>query len=177
MRNIETCPTCMGEGQVVEHACKTCNGQGINRTEQEVEVNIPKGIREEHSLTMSGMGNAVKGGTSGNLIISITESTHKDFIRNNNDLKYKVKLTYPSLVLGDKVEIPTIDGSNIRVTIPEYSNVGDNLRIPNKGLNIINNEGKRGDLIINLDIEIPKQIDDETRELLNKLKNIKESVA
>ena len=73
-----------------------------------------------------------------------------------------LKLSYPQLVLGDKIEVPTIEGKKIRVSIPPYSNVGDNLRIVNKGLNGMNQE-TRGDKIIILDIEMPKEISDEEK--------------
>lgn len=176
MQNVEQCSVCSGQGYVVENTCRECSGNGILRKEQEMSVDIPRGMKEENSLVYNGMGNAVKSGQPGKLVIGITELPHSHFVRMNNDLKLNLKLTYPELVLGGKVELPVIDGGKIRVTIPEYSNIGDNLRINNKGLFPIN-EDRRGDMIINLDIDMPKQISDEERNIINNLKNLNEKVA
>lgn len=176
MQSIETCHVCNGEGTVVEHVCGDCHGNGVVRKEQEVSIDIPRGIREEHSLTYNGMGNAIKSGQPGKLIITITELPHNNFVRVNNDLKLNLKLSYPDLVLGNKIELPVIDGNMIRINIPEYSNVGDNLRITNKGLFEINSD-RRGDMIITLDIDMPKKITDEEKEIIINLKNIKQKVA
>ena len=104
------------------------------------------------------MGHSVKGGNPGRLIVKVMTKKHDHFVRNGNDLRYNLKLTYPQMVLGDKVEIPVISGGKIRVTIPPHSNVGDNLRIVNKGLNSVN--GSVGDMLITLDIKIPEELTD-----------------
>jgi len=82
-----------------------------------------------------------------------------------------LKLTYSQLVLGDKVDIDTIEGGKIRVTIPEHSDVGTNLKVQNKGLKPYGKDN-RGDMMINLAISIPKQISETTREMLTKLKDL-----
>lgn len=175
MQNIEQCHHCNGDGYTYANTCNTCQGQGIQRSEQEISVDIPAGVIDGTALNYHGMGNAIRGGNSGKLIINITELSHKDYVRNGNDLKYNIKLTYPQLVLGDKVEIPTIDGTTIKIHIPEYSKIGDNLRINGKGMKILNSNG-RGDMYISLDVEFPKKISNEEKELLNNLKNINEMV-
>lgn len=91
-------------------------------------------------------------------------------MRNGNDLKINLKLSYPQLVLGHKVEVDTIEGTKIRVTIPPHSDVGTNLRIQHKGLKQFNKD-TRGDLVINLGIIIPNKITAEEKELLLKLNN------
>ena len=170
-----TCPTCQGEGNVVKKVCNSCKGVGVGNKEELITVNIPKGITEQETLQYSGMGNAIKGGTPGSLLIKINIASHEDFVISGNDLKYQLKLSYPQLVMGDKVEVPTIEGGKIRVTIPEYSKIGDNLRIINKGLNNIRNNF-RGAMIIILDIEMPTNIEGEELELIKKLKKIHEGV-
>jgi molecular chaperone DnaJ len=97
------------------------------------------------------------------------EIQHPIFTRNGNDLRVKLKLSYPQLVLGDKVEIETIEGGKIRVSIPEYSDVGTDLRIKDKGMKIHQKEG-RGDLIVTLNIDIPKKLDDDVKEAIIDLK-------
>lgn len=176
MRNVQECDVCEGSGEIFENVCGTCHGRGIENKEEMVEANIPKGIRDGDGLEYAGMGHGVKKGIAGRLIVKIFITKHDDFVRSGDDLRYTLKLKYPQLVLGDKVEIPTIDGGKIRVTVPAYSNVGDNLRIVNKGLNKLNTN-LRGDMIIVLDIDMPKILDDDEKELIIKMKKFHEEVA
>lgn len=171
----QACPTCQGEGRVVKNVCNSCRGLGVDDKEEFITVNIPKGITEQETIQYSGMGNAIKEGIPGSLLIKINIAPHKHFVISGNDLKYQLKLSYSQLILGDKVEVPTIDGGNIRVTIPEYSKIGDNLRITSKGLNNVRNNF-RGSMIIILDIEMPTNIEGEELELIKKLKKIQEGV-
>lgn len=175
--NTQTqCQVCLGEGEVLTDTCGTCNGRGVDTKEEMVSVEIPRGITEQNTLQYAGMGNAIKGGMPGSLFIKISLLSHEHFVRDGNDLKYNLKLTYPQLVLGDKVEIPTIEGNKIRVTVPKYSNIGDNLRISEKGLYLMNTEN-RGSMIIILDIKMPTNIEGEELKLVEGLKKIQEGVA
>lgn len=176
MQNVEPCPHCDGDGTTYAHVCNVCHGSGLQRGEQEITIDIPAGVHDGNMLQYHGMGNSIKNGSSGKLVVMITELTHKKFVRSVNDLKYNVKLTYPQLVLGDKIEVPTIEGTTIKVPVPEYSKLGDNLRINGKGMKHVNADA-RGDMYIVLDIDFPKEITDEERELLNNLKKINEIVA
>ncbi len=172
--SVFECPACEGVGLNYETQCNDCHGNGIKDIEQEVEVVVPSGVESNLTFAMSGKGRAIKSGINGNLHIQIMELPHKVFTRSSNgDLKMNLKLSYSQMVLGDKVEVETIDGL-IRIPIPEFSEIGTNLRIPTKGLNKMTQDG-RGDLTITLSVEIPKSIDDETREVLNKLKDKKTS--
>tara|TARA_R110000803_G_scaffold74903_4_gene139081 strand:+ start:9675 stop:10766 length:1092 start_codon:yes stop_codon:yes gene_type:complete len=175
MNSQTTCHICHGEGKNMKDTCNTCDGRGVDNKEEIISINIPKGISEQESLQYAGMGNAIKGGTPGSLIIKVTISSHKHFTRSGDDIKYHLKLNYSQLVIGDKVEVPTIEGSKIRVTIPEYSKVGDNLRINDKGLNNLRNKS-RGAMIIILDIEMPTNVEGEELELVKKLKKLYEGV-
>jgi len=127
-------------------------------------------------LKMNGLGHAVKGGTNGDLLIYVKIKEHKSFSRDDSNLNLELKLNYHQLVLGDKVEIPTIEGSKIRFEIPKYSQVGKVIRIPNKGLKQLHNEDARGHMYVTLDIIIPEEIDSETEEIIKKLGEKVESV-
>ena len=168
----QICSRCQGEGRVVKNVCKTCNGAGVSYKEETVSVELPRGISENERLKYTGMGNAVKGGIPGSLIIKVSLLKHNNFEINGNDLKYNLKLSYPQLILGDKVKVPTIEGGEIMVDIPKYSIPGDNLRINKKGLYKLNTD-IRGNMIIVLDIEIPNNIEGEELELIKKLKKLK----
>jgi molecular chaperone DnaJ len=167
-----SCNACDGVGTTYEVKCDTCSGSGVNEVEETIEIDVPHGVFNGMTFVMQGKGHAVRSGQTGDLHINVMELQHKIFARLNNDLKMNLKLSYPQLVLGDKVEIDTIDGGKIRVNIPPLSDVGTNLKIQNKGLKPYEAES-RGDLIINLTIEMPKILSDSEKELLEKLKDLK----
>jgi molecular chaperone DnaJ len=169
IQQASTCNHCQGVGKIYIDKCTVCNSEGIVQTEEVVEVNIPAGIQDGMTLSVEKKGNTVKMGNYGDLLIKIQEMTHDIFTRNGSDLKMTLNLTYPQLVLGDKVEIPTIEGTKIRISIPEYSEVGNNLRIPFKGTKLYGKDG-RGDLIVSLGLNMVKDLDDETKLLIINLK-------
>jgi molecular chaperone DnaJ len=168
IRQVFPCPSCDGSGNTYKETCTSCSGIGVKPIEETIEINIPSGVQEGMTFIMTGKGNSVKNGNSGDLHINVMELQHKIYTRNLNDLKMNLKLSYSQLVLGDKVEIDTIEGRKIRITIPEYSDVGSNLRIQNKGLKAYNKD-TRGDIVVTLGIIIPKEVNEETKELLKKL--------
>lgn len=170
MSQVFTCKICHGDGLIYTNACTTCNSTGLKNVEETIDVNIPSGTPDGYPFVMKGKGQGVKNGETGDLHIVIYEIPHKVFTRNGADLKMTLKLTYTQLVLGDKVEVEMIDGGKIRVPIPEYSDIGDNLRVPTKGLKMFLKD-TRGDLTITLGIEMPKELNESQKEILSTLKN------
>lgn len=168
MKQSFTCPSCQGIGKTYKKACNTCNQTGLKTVDEVVEVEIPTGVQEGMAFVMNGKGDAIKSGECGDLIIKLMELPHDVFVRNGNDLKMNLKISYPQIVLGDKIEIDTIDGKKIRIDVPKFSDVGSNLRVPTKGMKFFRADGV-GDLIITLNVDVPKEIDEETEEILKKL--------
>jgi molecular chaperone DnaJ len=173
MEQISDCHICNGTGTTFKDECKTCSGKGLVKKQELVEVDIPTGVIDGMSFVMSGKGHGIKSGREGNLIIRISEIPHNIFTRVGSELKMKLKLQYHELVLGGKVDINTIEGATIRIPISEYSQVGQNLRIPFKGLRELNTD-KRGDLIVSLDIDMPKSLNDSVKSVIIDLKEIYE---
>jgi molecular chaperone DnaJ len=169
MRQSMPCSKCEGRGKTYTQACGTCSGRGTTEIVETIEVNIPSGVQEGMTFVMAEKGDGIKGGKCGDLLINIQELPHKLYIRNGNDLKLNLKLTYPQLILGEKVEIETIEGGKIRVSIPEYSDVGTSLRIQAKGLKPFKGD-TRGDIVIILGIDIPKKISDDAKASLIEFK-------
>ena len=169
IEEITDCQKCSGSGTTFKDECKNCNGSGLIKQQEVVEVDIPTGVQEGMAFVMAGKGQGVRSGKEGDLIIRIIEHPHETFTRVGSDLKQKLKLQYHQLVLGDKVEINTIEGGIIRIPIAEYSQVGHNLRIPFKGLRELNTD-KRGDLIVTLDIEMPTKLKDDVKAAVIDLK-------
>lgn len=167
----EPCTACDSTGTTYKMECSSCKGSGLTEVEEIAELEIPSGVQDGNGYVLAGKGDGIKGGQQGNLHCKFMELPHKVFVRNGNDLKMNLKLTYPQLILGDKVEIETIEGKKIRISISELSAVGTNLKIASKGLILLGkDESSRGDLVITLGIDIPKTIDDETKALIIELK-------
>lgn len=179
MQESMICGSCKGVGSHKSHkimGCQTCNKRGLVEEEIIIDIDIPSGVHDGMTLVHEGGGHATLGGVEGNVIVMITQLPHETFIRNLNDLKVNLNLSYTQLVLGSKVEIPTIEGGKIRVTIPPHTKVGHNMIINGKGLKVLNSP-MRGDMVLVLGIEIPKTISDDERELLEKLDELKNKVA
>lgn len=170
-----TCDVCDGDGIVYEDVCGDCNGSGTKKITDEIELEIPKGVFENMGFNINGRGNAVRNGINGNLIVRIKELPHDTYVRSGDDLKLNVKLRYDQLVLGDKIDIETIDGGKIRINIPEHTELNKMFRIPQKGLNKFKSNS-RGDLFVIADILIPKSITEEQKEVINKLRIIENNI-
>lgn len=167
-QTVTTCHVCGGHGTIPKILCKKCDGHGVISREDEINVEVPKGVINNAIYIMEGQGDAVKGGITGNLNIRVTELAHKVFTRVKNDLKTTLNVPFTTLVLGGKADIATIDGTKIRINIPAHSDIGTTLRIGSKGMSIYGSE-ERGDMLISLGVVIPKTVTDEQRQLLEKL--------
>ena len=176
MQTQMTCGQCGGKGKRFKSKCEPCKSMGYVTNDAMLDVHIPAGSIDGMQMISEGAGFEIKDGVAGDVIIILTEKRHDLYTRNNNDLRVNISLTYPQLVLGDKIEVPTIGGGKIRATIEPHSKVGDNLRVPNKGMSILHSDG-RGDMILVLQVEIPKEISDEERELLEKLQKLQNKIA
>lgn len=167
--NIQTCPQCHGEGKIVSDPCPNCKGDGRVREETIVNVGIPAGVAAGQYLTMRGEGNAgPHGGPSGDLVVIIDELPHDQFTRDGDDVIYPLTLTIPQLVLGDEVEVPTLNG-RARLKIEPGTEPGRVLRMRGKGLPAVNGY-HTGDQLVEIHLHVPKKLSSRERELLNELK-------
>ena len=168
MQTSSVCPQCNGSGQVVTDSCKACHGEGIVRDEEVISVNIPAGVAEGMQLSMQGKGNAApKGGIPGDLLIVIEEIPHDDLKRSENNLHYDLFVSFPDAALGSTVEIPTLEG-RAKIKIEPGTIPGKVLRLKGKGLPSVNGYGK-GDLLVSINIWVPKSLTKEERVILEKL--------
>lgn len=169
MRTQSVCPTCGGEGRIIQDRCTACGGEGIVRQDDVVTVNIPAGVAEGMTLSMRGKGNAARhGGVPGDLLILIEEEKDAELLRDENDLVYNLMLDIPTAVFGGKVEVPTVDGK-ARLTIEPGTQPGKILRLRGKGLPSPNGYGN-GDLLVNVMVYIPETLTASEREAFEKLK-------
>ena len=169
MQTTSTCPTCEGEGKIINEKCTFCNGEGVLMSEEVISINIPAGVGEGMQLSLSGKGNAARrGGVNGDLIVLIEEEEHPELVRDGNDLLYNVFIGYPEAVLGETVEIPTIEGK-VKVKIEAGTQPGKILRLRGKGLPDVNGYGK-GDLLAKVNVCIPKNLSKDEKKLVEKMK-------
>lgn len=171
MQTTSTCPNCGGEGRIITEKCTVCHGEGIISSEEVIPINIPAGVGEGMQMTVSGKGNAARrGGMNGDLLVVIHEEEHPELMRDGNDLLYNLHISIPQAAMGTPVEIPTIDGK-VKIRIEPGTQPGKILRLRNKGLPDINGYGK-GDLLVSINVWIPKTL---TREEKNMLEKFSES--
>jgi len=161
-----TCPACRGNGTVPLTACDTCKGIGRQGLpEEEINVTLPPGVDQGMAVVVPG-----KGQDGANLYVVVSITPHDIFTRNGIDLLVKYPVTYTQLVFGDSIEIPTPTGLAI-VRIPSRAKPGSKLKIAGKGVRHISDR-MTGDLIVFLDLEIPKEMSPEYREILEKLREL-----
>ncbi len=170
MQTITTCPTCNGEGQVIASKCKACHGNGTQQGEEVISINIPPGVGEGMQLTVSGKGNAAeRGGIPGDLLIVIEEIPHPELQRDGDQLIYDLYISFVDATLGSAVEIPTIEGK-AKIKIDPGTQGGKVLRLKGKGIPKLNSYS-RGDLLVNINVWTPQQVNSEEKKTLEKLRD------
>jgi len=169
----KTCHTCGGAGEMVKNPCKKCSGQGRANKERKLSAKIPAGVEEGNRIRFSGEGEAgLRGGLAGDLFVYVSIRKHQFFTRKDSDIYFEMPLRVTTASLGGSVEIPTIDGTKVSLQIPEGSQSGDTLRLKSKGMSVINSGGRRGDMYVKINIEVPVKLSAEEKDLLQKLDKI-----
>jgi molecular chaperone DnaJ len=172
--NIQTCPSCRGEGSVAKEPCPACAGEGSTHGSKNVEVKIPAGVATGNYIRLEGQGDAgVRGGPAGDLIILIEEIEDDVFERHGYDIVCDLPVSFTQLALGARVEIPTLDGT-AAVKIPAGTQSHKILRLKGKGIPHLNSYG-RGDQLVRLVAWTPQSLSREERATFEELeKTIRE---
>lgn len=173
MQTQGVCPTCGGEGTVIKNKCHVCGGSGVEKGEEVVEIKIPAGVAEGMIVNVPGKGNAGhRNGISGDIQVFITEEENDTFVRDGNDVIYNLLLDFPTAALGGDVEIPTIEGTKLKVKIDSGTQPGKTLRLRGKGLPAVQGYGRgMGDLVVNISVYVPKTLSREEKETLARLRD------
>ena len=168
MVQVITCPTCQGRGEMVETPCKQCSGSGLERKSRSKTVNIPNGVDSGTRVRLSGEGQpGTNGGPTGDLYIRIKFKQHQFFQRRDYDVILNLDVNIAQATLGADVEVPTVDGPAI-LSIPDGTQPGKVLRMREKGVPHLRGE-RRGDQLVVINVEIPKRVSDDQRQLLEQL--------
>jgi molecular chaperone DnaJ len=169
MQTVATCGTCAGRGQVPEKRCKTCTGTGRVKSDSTYTVKIPAGIDTGGTIRLSGYGESGgAAGSSGDLYVVVHVESDKSFTREGDHIYTDLTISYPQAVLGDTVEIETLDGKK-KIVIPEGVQSHEQIRLKGLGVPRLQSSG-RGDHFVRVLVHTPKKVSKKAKQLLNELK-------
>lgn len=172
MQQVHVCPKCHGEGKVITDACPQCKGEGITYADEVISIHIPAGVEAGMQLSVSGKGNAApRGGVNGDLLVLIEELPHAEFQRDHQNLHYTLPISYMDAVLGCSIEIPTL-GGKARIKIEPGTPSGKLLRLRGQGFPSVQRGMPKGDLIVYLNVSVPKSLNKEEKALLEKMRQM-----
>src|SRR5882762_6412147 len=167
-----TCPACQGRGQVIDNPCPSCSGSGRVTRERSLSVNIPAGVEDGTRIRLAGEGEAgVRGGPAGDLYIFLSLASHQFFQREGADLHCRVPISMVAAALGGEFEVPTIDGNNSRVKVPEGTQSGRRFRLQGKGMPVLRSK-QTGDMYVQVLVETPQKLTKRQRELLAEFERL-----
>ncbi|PIQ68601.1 MAG: molecular chaperone DnaJ [Candidatus Taylorbacteria bacterium CG11_big_fil_rev_8_21_14_0_20_46_11] len=167
VQTTRTCPECHGQGKVPREKCSPCRGAGVSKRQEEIAVRIPGGIEDGEVIRLSGSGEAIKGGSPGDLYVKVHVGRHPLFRKEGSNLTMDLQIKLSSALLGDEYTVETLDG-NVTVKIPEGIRHGEILRLKGKGVPIDKNH--RGDLMIRIVIDLPAKLSKDAKKLIEQLK-------
>ena len=168
----QTCSTCGGRGAVVIDPCPACRGAGRVEAKRTLNVTIPPGVDDGVSIRAPGEGEAgAPGAPPGDLYVVLRVRKHAIFVRDGLDLHCEVPITFSQAALGSAVEVPTLEGKAVTQNLKRGMQSGDELRIPGLGMPHLRG-GRRGDLVMHVKVETPRNLTKRQEELFRELAEI-----
>ena len=167
MQFAQTCPKCQGQGQSVKEACGSCRGKGYHEEEDTVTVNIPAGVDSGNRLRAQGYGNEGKNGQRGDLYMTFIVEEDENFIRNGNDIYIEVPVFFTQAILGETISIPALDGE-LELDLKQSTKDKEQFIFDGEGVADVHG-GRKGRLVAQIQMILPKKINEEQKELLEKL--------
>ena len=161
------CDVCHGKGQIPKTPCHTCQGVGITERQHDIAVKIPAGIEDGEMVRLSGMGEAVAGGVTGDLYVKVHVKPHPFIRKAGLNLETDLKIRLSDALLGAEINLKTLDG-DLALKIPEGTNTGEVLRIKGKG--VPNENSRRGDFFVRIIVDMPKKLSKDARKTIDDLR-------
>jgi molecular chaperone DnaJ len=163
-----TCPTCGGAGRLLKNPCAQCSGQGRVEKPKRLAVKIPGGVDTGSQIRISGEGEAgLRGGQPGDLYVVLRVKPHANLARHERDTVYELRVNMVQAALGDRIEIPTLEGS-VEIAIPAGTQHGQSFRLAGRGMPDVRG-GRRGDQYVVVQVVIPKNLTPEQKAVLRKV--------
>lgn len=171
IQTSRTCQVCGGEGKVIDTPCQTCRGKKYVKKKVKINVQIPAGIDNNQTISLRGQGQpGEKGGPDGDLRVLVKVRAHKLFRRDGNNLYCEIPITFVQAAVGAVIEVPTLSG-RVKFDLPEGTQPGTKFRLKGKGIKDVNGYGV-GDMYITVNVEVPKKLNSEQKEALNKFAEV-----
>ena len=165
------CPSCHGRGEFIEDPCTGCEGAGRINKERTLQVSIPAGVEDGTRIRLAGEGEAgVRGGPTGDLYIFLAIKPHEFFQRDGADVFCRVPISMTTAALGGNIEVPTLDGTRIKMPVPAGAESGKQFRLKGKGMPVLRSK-VQGDMYIQVEVETPKNLTRRQRELLEEFES------
>jgi molecular chaperone DnaJ len=169
--SVAPCPTCRGEGVMIQSPCKSCRGEGRQRGEHGIEIKVPAGVSTGQYMHLRGVGNAgVRGGPRGDVIVVFDVIEDERFERDGEDLYCEVLVTYPQVVLGADVEAPGVTGP-LTLRVPPGTQSGQVFTLRGRGLPRVNASGV-GDLHVRVQVWTPQKLESDEERLIEQLHEV-----
>lgn len=166
--SVRACPACEGSGKIPKEKCKNCTGHGILRKEEEINLDIPKGIDNGEMIRMPSRGEAVKGGVSGDLYVKVHVKPHNTFRKEGPNIIMQMPIKLTDALLGTTVSITTIDDKTLDVKVPAMAKTEETLRLRGKGVQF---DDGAGDLLIHVTTTMPKKLSGKAKKAIEDLKS------
>jgi len=178
MQRQTICYKCQGKGEIIleEDKCDACKGEGRINASKTISIKIPKGVNDGSVMRLAREGGrGVKGGDDGDVLVILREKEHEIFVRNGDDLVLEVPITTSQAVLGEEIEVPTIDREKTKVSISAGSYDGSWQKVDKKGLPVYG-ENKKGDMIVVFRIKVPANPSDDMKKLFEQIKEMEKTL-
>ena len=173
MHTVSTCPSCRGNGRIINEKCDDCRGNGAKSKSEDMSIVIPAGAFHGCTFVVGGGGNAAMGGgINGNLVVEIEEIPHTLFKREELDLMHECLVGFSDAIFGANVVVPTLEGE-MKFNIEKGMPSGKVFRLKGKGLPSLSGMGpfRKGDMLVKVSVFVPKGLVDGDKELVEKIKN------
>ena len=172
-----TCATCRGTGTTIADPCPGCAGEGRRKTTESITVDVPPGVDDGTRLRLAGRGEAGRNqGQAGDLFVRVRVRAHELFTRDGNDLHCELRIPMVQAALGAKLSLPTFEGDQA-VEVPAGTQSGDVVTLRRQGMPKLSGGGARGNLYVHCRVATPTELDDEQRDLLRHLAEVRGETA
>ncbi|MGW5782160.1 molecular chaperone DnaJ [Streptomyces sp. NPDC003863] len=161
----DPCADCKGRGLIAENPCEVCKGSGRAKSSRTMQVRIPAGVSDNQKIRLRGKGApGERGGPNGDLYVVVHVDAHPVFGRKDDNLTVTVPVSFSEAALGGEIKVPTLGGPAVTLKLPAGTPNGRTMRARGKGA--VRKDGTRGDLLVTVEVAVPKELDDKAREAL-----------
>ncbi|MFJ2935074.1 molecular chaperone DnaJ [Streptomyces sp. NPDC087219] len=161
----DPCVDCKGRGLIAENPCEVCKGSGRAKSSRTMQVRIPAGVSDNQKIRLRGKGApGERGGQNGDLYVVVHVDAHPVFGRKDDNLTVTVPVSFTEAALGGEIKVPTLGGPAVTLKLPAGTPNGRTMRARGKGA--VRKDGTRGDLLVTVEVAVPKELDDKARDAL-----------